>query len=138
MTSKIITYGITLLIAISIIIQFALWHDGSFISGIGIGFTGAFGNTIPALIAALVSVVAIARAFLTQREDRTSWFAGKVLALIVGIGTVLALFSNGILIYLKLQDAGVSENLYVQMLGNFYWEAAMCFLLLAGWFYKSK
>lgn len=108
----------TLILLSSIIILnfFALYWNGGYFEGIIYALLGGFGNTIPALIAIVSSVIGILRSYINNNSV-LSFISGKFLSILLFILTLLAIFTNGVLVYLKFQN-----DLYVNILGSAIFE----------------
>ena len=107
---------------------------GTYSSALVQALLGGYGNTIPTLFALVTALLGLARTWIGSFSGDTAWIAGKAFSAIVLLGTLLALFSNGLIIYLKSKPDGL---IYIELLGPIYFEIAVCILLMAGFFAKS-
>lgn len=108
----------TLILLSSLIILnfFSLYWNGGYFEGIMYALLGGFGNTVPALIALVASVIGILRSYINNNSV-ISFISGKFLSILLFILTLFAIFTNGVLVYLKFQN-----DLYVNILGSAIFE----------------
>ena len=71
---------------------------------------------MPALIALVASIIGILRSYINNNSV-ISFISGKFLSILLFILTLLAIFTNGVLVYLKFQN-----DLYVNILGSAIFE----------------
>ena len=108
----------TLILLSSLIILnfFSLYWNGGYFEGIMYALLGGFGNTVPALIALVASIIGILRSYINNNSV-ISFISGKFLSILLFILTLFAIFTNGVLVYLKFQN-----DLYVNILGSAIFE----------------
>ncbi len=107
---------------------------GTYTGALMQGILGGYGNTVPTLLALLTAVIGLARTWLGTFAGATAWVAGKALGTIMFLGTLLAVFSNGVMVYLKSKPEGA---IYVDLLGPLYFEAIVCVMLVIGFIAKN-
>lgn len=109
--------------------------QGSYFSSFKQAFMGGYGNTIYALLALLCSVIGIIRNVLSTSSISSLSFLAKIIGLINIPISLIAIYTNGNLAYLKLSDGGQT---YTSLLGPSIFEILICFGLLVGFFLKPN
>ena len=112
-----VIYPIVAVMALMILHSYAssgivqLTTQGSYFSGLVQAFMGGYGNTIPALAALICSILGILRNLLSAKGGFGAILSGKIIGLVNTIITVIAVFGNGVLAYLKFSDGGGIINI---------------------------
>lgn len=137
---KLACYVLTLLISLATINTYAMSGignsaaGGSYSAALLQAFSGGYGNTVPTLIAMVIALVGLLRTWVGYYGGSVAWVAGKALGTVMLLGTFLAVFINGVMVYLKSKPEG---GLYIELLGPMYFEIIVCLLLLVGFFAKG-
>jgi hypothetical protein len=136
-----VIYPIVAVMALMILHSYAssdlvqLTTQGSYFSGLVQAFMGGYGNTISALAALICSILGILRNLLSAKGGFGAILSGKIIGLVNTIITVIAVFGNGVLAYLKFSDGG---EIYINLLGTSIFEIVICAGLILAFFLKPK
>ena len=140
---KIIAYGITFIFSLIILNNFAsYWSSanpsGNYAEGLKYAVLGGFGNTIYAEAAAIAAILGMLRGFLSMKSGSAVGAAGRLVGVLTLLASVIAIFANGVLAYLKIQPSDTGANIYVDILGSPVFEVAIIATLIIGFFIKSS
>ena len=141
MNINMLTYPIVAVVALMILHSYAssdmvqLATQGSYFSGLVQAFMGGYGNTIAALAALICSILGIIRNLLSAKGGFGALLSGRMIGLVNTLITVIAVFGNGVLAYLKFSDGG---GIYTNLLGTSIFEIVICAGLILAFFLKPK
>lgn len=138
----IIVYTVTFVSSLLIFNNFGIYWSssnpsGGYIEGLKYALLGGFGNTIHAEIAAIAALLGIIRGFICMRAGVTAGVIGRLVGILSLVSSVIAIFANSVLVYLKFQSSGAGTNIYVSMLGSPIFEVGIIATLVIGFFMKS-
>lgn len=139
---KIIVYSATFVMSLLILHNFAIYWSannpsGGYAEGFKYAFLGGFGNTVYAETAVIAGLLGIIRGFIGMRAGPTAGAIGRLVGLLTLVTSVIAIFANSVLAYLKFQSTGAGLNVYVSMLGSPIFELLIVVTLIIGFFVKS-
>lgn len=142
MNINIFLYPIAGVVSLLILHTFAsneltlLASEGSYASALKLAFLGGAGNTIGALAALICSLLGIVRNLFSSSSGIGAVISGKLVGIVNSLMTLIALFWNGVIIYLKLfADNGQA---YVYLLGTSAFEIIICVVLILAFFLKPR
>ena len=136
---KLVLYLVTIVASFVILNFFAIYWSDGYTEGLLYAFLGGFGNTIPALIALVAGIIGILRVYVSSIGGFFAFLSGKIVGTVLGLLTLVAVFANGVLIYLKFQQtAGSAKNIYVEILGHPIFEIVIVAALIIALFLRNK
>ena len=135
---KAIFYSVALLASAALLVNFATYWNGGLGEGLGYALVGGYGNTVPALIAIVASLIGLLKTFLTGKSGALAFLSGKLAGMVLAIAIVLGVFANAIVAYLKLQDTDGLPNVYVSILGSPVFEVVIVVCLVLPMFFRAK
>lgn len=113
-----------------------LANEGSYSSALKQAFLGGFGNTVGALAALICSILGILRNIFSSSSGIGAFVSGKLIGSVNLLVTLVAIFWNGVVGYLKIFSEG--GQVYINLLGTSIFEVAICIVLILAFFLKPK
>ena len=86
---KAIFYSVALLASAAVLVKFATYWNGGLGEGLGYALVGGYGNTVPALIAIVASLIGLLKTFLAGKSGALAFLSGKLAGMVLAIAMVL-------------------------------------------------